>query len=197
MCRRRPNIPFCGPPDPVLFHYSGSSDGIDRVTYIVCLHGRVPERYELWSLNEHGVCKVHLFARIRLLNNFREDTFQTTFFNSRRCRITFIGRRSRNGSVKFIEFADVTSDTKGVISTPNIFVHEWVTYPNMIGRTVSNYTCRVYVPITSQKGFRQWCNQERLRLKWVKGKLVALEGHLARVFQDMRDDVAEKYTVPS
>ena len=28
----------------------------------------------------------------------------------------------------------------------------------------------------------------------VKGKRVALEGHLARVRQDMRDDVAENYT---
>ena len=41
---------------------------------------------------------------------------------------------------KFIDFTGVTSDTKGVISTPNIFVHEWGTYPTMIGPTVSNYT---------------------------------------------------------
>ena len=99
-----------------------------------------------------------------------------------------------NSSVEFIEFANVTSDTKGVISTPNIFVHEWGTYPTMIGPTVSNYTCRAYVPITSHKGFRQRCNHERLRIKWVKGKRVALEGHLARVHQYMRDDVAANYT---
>ena len=59
----------------------------------------------------------------------------------------------------------------------------------MIGPTVYNYTFRAYVPITSQKGFRQRCNHERLRLKWVEGKRVALEGHLDRVRQDMRDDV--------
>ena len=132
MCRRRPNVPVRGPPDPVLVHYSGSGDGIDRVTYIVCLHGRVLERFELWSLNEHRVCEVHPFTQIRLLDDFREDTFQTTFFNFRRCRIPFIGQRLMHGSVKFIEFADVTSDTKGVISTSNIFVHEWGTYSNMI-----------------------------------------------------------------
>ena len=105
--------PYCypvhGPPDFIFIHYSGRGNGIDRVTYIFCLRGRVPERYKLWSLNAQGVCEVHPFARIRLLDNFREDTFQTTFFNSRRCRIPFIGRRSLNGSVEFIDFADVTS----------------------------------------------------------------------------------------
>ena len=121
MCRRRPNALFRGPPDPVLVHYSVSGDGINRVAYIVCLHGWVPERCELWSLIEHGGREVHPFPRIRLLNHFRADTFQTTFFNSQRCRIFFIGQRLLNASVEFIDFADVTSDTKGVISTPNIF----------------------------------------------------------------------------
>ena len=51
MRRRHPNAPVRGPPYPILVHYSGSDNSIDRVTYIVCLHGRVPERYELWSLN--------------------------------------------------------------------------------------------------------------------------------------------------
>ena len=64
----------------------------------------------------------------------------------------------------------------------------------MIGPTVSNYTCCAYVPITSQKGFRQRCNHERLRLKWVKGKRVALEGHLDIVRQYMHDEVAVNYT---
>ena len=187
MRRRCPNVPVCGTPDPVLVHYSGSNASIAPVIYIVCLHGRVPERYELWSLNAQGVCEIYLFAQIRLFDDFREDTFRTTFFNSRRCRIPFIGRRSLNGSVDFIRFADVTSDsTKDIISTRNIFVHEWGTYPTMVGTTSSNYTCFAYVPITSQKGFRQRCNHERLRLKWVEGKRVALEYHLVGVRQDIR-----------
>ena len=37
---------------------------------------------------------------------------------------------------------------------------------------------------------------ERLRLRWVERKIVALEGHLARVHQDMRDDVAANYNPP-
>ena len=66
----------------------------------------------------------------------------------------------------------------------------------MIGPTGSNYTCRAYVPITSQKGFRQRCKHERLHLKWVEIKRVAPECHLARVRQDMRDEVAVNYTFP-
>ena len=66
--------------------------------------------------------------------------------------------------------------------------HDWAYCPN--------YTCCAYFPITSQKGFRQRCNHERLRLKWVEGKQVALEGYLARVPQDMCDDVAANYYFP-
>ena len=39
----------------------------------------------------------------------------------------------------------------------------------------------------------QRCNHYRLRLKWVEGKRVALQDHLARVRQDMCDDVAANY----
>ena len=52
---RHPNVPVCAPLDPILVYYSGSDNSIDRVTYIVCLNGRVPKRYELWSLNAQGV----------------------------------------------------------------------------------------------------------------------------------------------
>ena len=57
----------------------------------------------------------------------------------------------------------------------------------MLWLTVSNFTRRAYVPITIHKGFRQRCNHERFRLKWVEGKRVALEDHLDGVRQDMRD----------
>ena len=180
MRRRHFNVPVRGPPNPVLVHYSGSGDGIDRVTYIVCLRVRVPERYKLWSLNKQGVRKVCPFAQIRLLDDFRADNFQTAFLNLRRFRIPFVGRRSLNGSVEFIRFADVTLDTEVFISTPNLFVHKWGTNPNTLWPNVPNFTRRMYVPITSQKGLRQRYNHERLILKWVEGKRVALEVHLAR-----------------
>ena len=50
MRRRRSNVAVCGPPDTVLVRYSGSDAFVSPVTYIVYLHGRVPEEYELWSL---------------------------------------------------------------------------------------------------------------------------------------------------
>ena len=193
MRMRHPIVPVRGLPDPVWVFYYVSDNTIDLVSYIVCLHRWVPERYELWSLNASGVCEVHPFARVRLLDDFREDTFKTFFFNSRRYRIPFIGQRSLNGSVEFIRFADVTSDAEVVISTSNLFVHEWGTYPTMIWRTVSNFTRRAYVLITTQKGFRLRCNHERLRLKMVERKRVALENNLARIRQGIRDDVADNY----
>ena len=107
-----------GPPDPILVHYPGSGAAASSLAYIVCLHGRVPEKYELWSMNSQGVREVHLFARVRIFSDFMEDTFRTTSYNSRRRRIPFIGRRLLNGSVKFIRFADVISDsTSNIIST--------------------------------------------------------------------------------
>ena len=66
----------------------------------------------------------------------------------------------------------------------------------MLWPTVSNFTRRAYVPITSQEGFRQRCNHKRLIIKWVEGKRVALEDHLAGFRQDMRDDVAVNYASP-
>ena len=62
MRMRHPIVPVCAPPYPVRVLYDGSDNTIYQVTYIVCLNGRVPKMYELWSLNAQGVCEVHLFA---------------------------------------------------------------------------------------------------------------------------------------
>ena len=132
MRMRHPIVPVCAPPYPVQILYFGSDNTIEQVPYIVCLHGRVPERYEIWALNARGVREVHPFARVRLLEDFREDTFKTFFFNLWRCHIPFIGRRLLNASVKFIRFVHVTSDAEFVIYTPNISVHDWGSYPNII-----------------------------------------------------------------
>ena len=71
----QPITPFCAPPQPVTVLRSGSGDEIE-VLYIYYLDGRVPERYELWAIVEDGVHEVHPYARVRLLSEFREDTFQ-------------------------------------------------------------------------------------------------------------------------
>ena len=64
----------------------------------------------------------------------------------------------------------------------------------MIYPTVYIFTRRAYVPITTHKGFIFRCNHERLRLKRVERKLIALENHLSRIRQDIRDDVAANYS---
>ena len=79
MIRRRFNVAEPGPPDPILVRYPGSNAAASTVTYIVCLHGQVPEEYELWSLNAQGVREVRPFAWVRLYDDLREDTFLTTF----------------------------------------------------------------------------------------------------------------------
>ena len=84
-------------------------------------------------------------------------------------------------------------DAEVVIYTPNIFVHEWGTYPTMIYPTVYSFTLRAYVPITTQKEFILQCNHERLRLNRVERKRISFENHLSRVCQDMRDDVSANY----
>ena len=148
MSRRRSNVARLGTPDPVLVFYAGSDAAAPSVSYIVCINGRVPERYEVWCLNGHGFREVHLTDRVKLFTLFDENTFRSTFYDSQRCRVTFIGCKGLNGSVEFIRYSDVTLDiASDIISNQNIFVHSWGKYPTMIGPTCSNYTCRAYVPI--------------------------------------------------
>ena len=94
----KPIIPFRAPPQPFQVLRSGRGGEID-VRYTRCLDGRVPEAYELWALAEDRVSEVHLYARVRLLSEFREDTFNTHFFNLRRFQIPFLGCRAVNENV--------------------------------------------------------------------------------------------------
>ena len=124
MSRRCSNVARIGIPDPVLVRYAGSNADAPSVSYIVCINGRVPEIYEVWYLNGHGVCEVHLTARVKLFDLFDKDTFRSTFYDLRRCRVPFIGHKTFNGSVEFIHYLDVIADsTSDIISTRNIFVH--------------------------------------------------------------------------
>ena len=128
---------------------------------------------------------------------FDENTFRSTFYDSRRCRVPFIGRKGLNGSAEFIRYSDVTSDSaSGIISTQNISVHSWGKYPTIIGPTCSKYTCRAYVPITCQESFNKRCEHERRRLLFVERKRIAFQRHLAMVRDEMSYDVALNYTFP-
>ena len=109
----------------------------------------------------------------------------------------FIGRRSVNGSVEFIQFSNIAEDsTSDIISTRNIFVHCWGEYPTLIDPPCSRYTCRAYVPITSQKGFDQRYEHERLCLLFSDRKRTASRRNFSSVRDIRRDDVTMGYDFP-
>ena len=197
MSHRRSNVARLGTPDPVLVRYAGSNAAAPSVRYMVCLNGRVPEGYEVWRLNRDEVREVHLTARVKLFTLFDENNFRSTFYDSRRFRVPFIGCKGLNVSVEFIRYSDVTSDsTLHIISAQNIFVHSWGKYPTMIGPTCSNYNSRAYVLITCQEGFNKRCEHEIRRLLFVELERIAFQRHLAMVRDKMSHDVALNYFVP-
>ena len=112
----QPAIPFVVPPNPVQALCSGRGGEID-VPYICCLGGRVPEAFELWAFDEDVVREVHPYARVKLLDDFREDTFYSHFFNARRIQIPFLGRRSVNMSVEFLDAPRATQKVGSSIAT--------------------------------------------------------------------------------
>ena len=121
----QPIIPVRAPPQPVTVLWSGSADVI-KVLYICCLNGWVPEAFELWALADDGVREVHPYARIKLRFDFREDTFQTFFFNARRFHIPFLGCRALNDSVEFLDVVCTTQHIGSRVDyTLIIFVHSW------------------------------------------------------------------------
>ena len=89
----QPITPFRAPPQPVTVIRSGSGDEIE-VPYFFCLNGRVPECYKPWALADDGVREVQLYDWVRLLSEFREDTFHTHLLNLRRFHIPFLGCRA-------------------------------------------------------------------------------------------------------
>ena len=103
------NLAKFGKPYPVFVRYTISNAGVVR--YIVCINGRVPDKYELWRLNGAGVREVHPNAWIKLLGVFAEGTFQSIFYILQTCRVIFIGRRSVKGSVEFIQLSNIIEDS--------------------------------------------------------------------------------------
>ena len=102
MSRRLSNVSRAGSPDLVLVRFAGSDAAAPAVSYIVCLNGRVPERYEVWRLDRDGVCEVHPTAQVKLFIVFDENTFRRTFNDSLGLRVPFIGLKGLNGSVEFL-----------------------------------------------------------------------------------------------
>ena len=181
----------CAPPQPVTVIRSDSADVI-KVPYIRCLNVRLPKAFELGALTDDGVCEVHLYARVKLLSEFREDTFHSFSFNARRFQIPFLGRRALNYSVEFIYVVRTIQHVGSRVNhTPNIFVHSWGVNPtDIIPANVYTITRRAYDPIVSFHGFILQSNHDRLRLKRIELKRIRVEEYLARICQDVRDEVA-------
>ena len=159
-------IPVRASPLPITILWSDSADLL-QVPYIRCLNGRMTKAFELWDLAEDGVREVHLYARVKLLDYFREDTFYSHFFNAQIIQIYFLGRRALNASVEFIDVVCVTQHIGSCVDyTPNIFVYSWGVKPtDTITANVSTITRSAYDPICYFHGFVLRSNQERLRLK--------------------------------
>ena len=198
MCIPQAVIPVRAPPQPVTVLWSGSAD-VFEVPYIRCLRGRVPEAFEVWALAKDGFRKVNPYARFSLCSESRKNTFHNHFFNERRFQIPFLGCRALNASVEFLDVVRVTHHVGSRANyTTNIFFHSWGVNPtDMIPANASTITRRAYDHIRSFLGFVLRFNHERLRLKRVELKHIRLEELLARIRQDVRDDVLNNACSPA
>ena len=98
-------------------------------------------------------------------------------------------------SFEFLYAARATQQVESCVSswTKNIFVHSWGPYPTMITHTVSTITRRAYnVPVTPHTLVLR-TNHERLRLKRVEWRRTCNRELLARIRQDMRDEVCAEF----
>ena len=187
----QPSTPYVVPLHPVQALRSGRGGEID-VPYIHFLDGRVPEAFEPSDLAEDGVREVHLSARVKLLDYFIGETFHTHFFNAYYLQIPFLGRKSVNMSVKFLDAARATQKVGSRVATwtENICVHSWGPYPTSILHNVSTIKRHAYdVPVTPPT-LTLRANHKRLIMNCVERRRTLHRELLARIHQDMRDEVS-------
>ena len=94
-------------------------------------------------------------------------------------------------SVEFLNAAHATQQVGSRVAywTEKIFVHSWCPYPTMITHTVSTITRRAYnVPVTLHALVLR-SNHKRLRLKRFEWRQTRHRDLLARICQDMCDEV--------
>ena len=118
---------------PVQRISNGRGGKVD-VMYTRCIEGREPEVFELWDFSEDGIREFHPYSQVQSSNIFLGGTFYTHFFNAREIRIPFLGRRSVNGSVQWLDVPRTFGET-GIATaawTENTFVNSWGTNPNVV-----------------------------------------------------------------
>ena len=101
--------------------FRSSSRANDRLEFIRCVGGRQPQIHELWSFVEDGITReVHPFARIDV-GNFSRDCFHTNYATEIGRRVFSYGRKSINGSIKWLGVPAPSCGT-GVAWNGNILV---------------------------------------------------------------------------
>ena len=96
---------------------SGDEDGLE---FIRCVGGREPQIHELWSFAKDGITReVHSFTRIDV-GDFIGNCFHTAYATEIGRRVFIYGRKSINGSAKWLDLPAPSCGT-GVAWTENIF----------------------------------------------------------------------------
>ena len=119
---------------------SSDGGGEGDVWFTRCIEGRKPKIYELWTFADDGIREVHPYARVQISDDFIGETFHTHFFNARSFQITFLCRRSVNGSVQWLNFPQPFGET-GIATaawTENIYVNLWGINPTRIPDVLIN-----------------------------------------------------------
>ena len=103
-----------------------------------------------------------------------------------------------NDSVEFIEIVRTTQHVQSRDDyTPNISVHSCGINPtDMFPPNVSTITQRAYDHIVTFCGFVLRSNHEHLILKRIELKRICAEEYLARILQDVNDEVAANVRAP-
>ena len=102
MARREPVVFEVSPPRTVQ-RPSSSRGSEGEVFLFLCIKEQEPDIYELWNFADDRIREVHPFARVQISNDFIEETFHTHFFNASAVQINFLGRRSVNENVQWLD----------------------------------------------------------------------------------------------
>ena len=178
------------PPRTIQRFISGRGGEVD-VLFNRCIKGQEPEVFELRAFAEDGIREVHPYARFQISNDFIRETFHTHFFNALEVRIPFLGPRSVNGSVQWLDVPCPFGETgiSAAAWTENTFVNSWGTNPTRIpNRPIRWRTTFPDVPINLHTAAR-CANHDLLWANRVDRRQTLQRELHARILLDICDKV--------
>ena len=106
-----------------------------------------------------------------------------------------MGRRSVDTSVEFLDAARATQQIGSRVTswTKNIFVQSFGPYCTIITHTISTITRRAYNVPVNPHALVLRANHERLRLKRVEFRQTCHRELIARIRQDIREEVSAEW----